>query len=111
MHSTIATIRSQVIVGRGKLGLRCPISSILGHCHTANGQQLTVDVHLGLTLVVLEVTLGLLGLVAGHGTNDSVFLAFNAVTETVVSATLTGEGEAGIRILLTPRRSPLPRQP
>lgn len=43
--------------------------------------RLTVDVHLSLALVVLDVTLGLLGLVTSDGTDNSVLLALETVTE------------------------------
>lgn len=44
--------------------------------------MLTVDVHLGLSLVVLQVPLGLLGLVASDGADDRVLLALETVSGT-----------------------------
>lgn len=41
-----------------------------------------VDVHLGLTFIVLDITRGLLSLVAGDSTHDRVFLALKSVSDT-----------------------------
>lgn len=43
---------------------------------------LLVELHLGVTLVVLEVALGLLGLVTGEGTDNGVLLALKTVAGT-----------------------------